>query len=272
MGFEYAAMAGICLLVMLANLAARRGQGAAGGSGLVWRGISEMVARLSWGDAARFQARNPLHRLATALILAQICLALLTRSNASAAMQVDLSAHRVMAWSLFYLALALLGPGWLTRRDLAGLMKRLELRWPTAGDVMAGLALALALFMLAQAGMALWASSLPEAAFETQTAGARQVFALFVASLPTAIVLALATALGEELLFRGALQPIFGIGLSSLVFVSFHGQLLFTPGALILFGVSLAFGWLKRRRGTSAAVICHAVYNLLPALLHWLAV
>lgn len=83
-----------------------------------------------------------------------------------------------------------------------------------------------------------------------------------------AIILALATGVGEEIFFRGALQPRMGMVLTSILFVFLHAQYGFTWILLGLFLVSMVFGWLAKNHGTMAAVIAHVIYNLLAVLLN----
>lgn len=79
--------------------------------------------------------------------------------------------------------------------------------------------------------------------------------------------LSLAAALGEETLFRGAIQPVLGIALTSLLFILLHGYL--TSGekgmrlmGVILFGLSCLLGWFYREMGMIAAISCHFIYDL----------
>ena len=272
MVLELAAGAGLCLIVMLVNLVAGQRKpaetAAAGGFGTAF---ARLCQRFDLGGRARFDARRPTHQLAALLLLTLLVLSF-ARPGAAAEFNLEPSEFllRQSTTSVFYAMLALLGVGWQTRRSGSQVLRRLGLNLPTARDWLFGLALGALLFALSQAGVLLWAG-LAGDSFELQSAASREIFAAMNASLPAGIMLALAAAIGEEILFRGALQPVFGIALSSLAFVLLHGQYLFTPGALILFAVSLGFGWLRAVRGTSAAIICHALYNLLPFVLQRLA-
>ena len=78
--------------------------------------------------------------------------------------------------------------------------------------------------------------------------------------------MAVIPAVSEEVFYRGALQPILGVMLSSLFFTITHTQYGLTPATLILFVVSLGFAWLRLRYHTSAAIFAHAVFNFLPYL------
>lgn len=82
------------------------------------------------------------------------------------------------------------------------------------------------------------------------------------------IQLSLFAGAGEELLFRGAIQPLLGVWLTSLIFVGLHryfkfkspGHLLF--GALIL-GLSAGLGYLYEYAGLIAAMTAHSVYDII---------
>jgi uncharacterized protein len=93
----------------------------------------------------------------------------------------------------------------------------------------------------------------------------RDVRATFGAlDLPRAALLALASAVGEELLFRGALLPATGIVFSSILFGFLHG--FFRPRylawGLLAVAAGLVFGGLTLLTGDLvAAVVCHATVN-----------
>ncbi|MDX1587224.1 MAG: CPBP family intramembrane glutamic endopeptidase [Balneolaceae bacterium] len=78
---------------------------------------------------------------------------------------------------------------------------------------------------------------------------------------------------GEELLFRGAIQPLLGIWITSLVFVGLHGYFKFKSIGHILFGVmmfalSVMLGYLYTEAGLIAAMTAHAVYDVI--MLKWM--
>lgn len=73
---------------------------------------------------------------------------------------------------------------------------------------------------------------------------------------------------GEELLFRGAIQPLLGIWITSAIFIGIHGYFKFTSIAHILFGVmmfslSMMLGYLFEHAGLIAAMSAHAVYDVI---------
>lgn len=86
------------------------------------------------------------------------------------------------------------------------------------------------------------------------------------------IQLSLFAGAGEELLFRGALQPVLGIWLTSVIFVGIHGYFKFdSAGHLlfggVMFGLSLLLGVLFEYVGLASAMAAHAVYDMI--MLWW---
>lgn len=83
--------------------------------------------------------------------------------------------------------------------------------------------------------------------------------------------IALAAGIGEELLFRGALQPLLGIWLSSVLFLVLHTRAYdfrrFDRTALLqaasVLGMSVVFGLLTRYAGLIAAILAHTLIDIL---------
>lgn len=73
---------------------------------------------------------------------------------------------------------------------------------------------------------------------------------------------------GEELLFRGALQPLFGIPLTSAVFVAIHGYLNITNWRLSIYGIFMTIviaciGWAAETFGLITAIISHMLIDVI---------
>jgi membrane protease YdiL (CAAX protease family) len=81
-----------------------------------------------------------------------------------------------------------------------------------------------------------------------------------------AIALGLSAGIGEELLMRGAIQPRFGIFLTSLLFAILHTQYGLTFVLVGLFLIGMLLGKLRNRYGTAAPIITHAVFNAIVVL------
>jgi membrane protease YdiL (CAAX protease family) len=82
-----------------------------------------------------------------------------------------------------------------------------------------------------------------------------------------ALLIGVGAGIGEETLFRGALQPALGITLTSILFASMHVQ--YGPSLLLgyLFVISVGLGLLRKRINTTASFLAHAGYNASGVLL-----
>lgn len=168
--------------------------------------------------------------------------------------------------AVLQVVIALLGVGLALRRDLSAVLDRLALRLPTGADLAWGGAVGILFIGAMFVFSALWAALTTPEAFAEQTRAVSQLNAAF-ATLPLAFIVAISAAVGEEIWIRGALQPVFGIGLTSAFFAVLHTQVAFTPATLLIFGISLGLGWLRQRHSTSAAIVAHFVYNFVPLAL-----
>jgi membrane protease YdiL (CAAX protease family) len=178
---------------------------------------------------------------------------------------------------LIFLLVAFLGIGMAIRRDLWQSLQRLGLLLPKDGlgkiihHLLIGAMLGFGLFWLQIILTSIWQTLVSPETLAEQTAASEQIFAAFKDSLWLGLLLAVTTAFGEELLFRGALQPIFGNVLVSLFFMLIHSQYILTPASLIILIVSLVFGYLRQNYSTSAAIAAHFIYNFTPFALLYLA-
>lgn len=154
---------------------------------------------------------------------------------------------------------AVLGVGAMIRRDWSQVLSRLGLRWPTGDDWRVGIGAGLLCFAgLIGFGMVM---SLLFPDLLTDAARANDGLANAFDTLPLAFLLAASAGIGEEIFFRGALQPVFGNVAASAFFALLHTQSLLSPAVLLLFGISLVFGIVRQRQSTTAAIIAHFVYN-----------
>ncbi|MEJ5199364.1 MAG: type II CAAX endopeptidase family protein, partial [Anaerolineae bacterium] len=165
------------------------------------------------------------------------------------------------AQELIMALMALVGVGWLTRRKLRDGLRRLAIVRPGSRQVFAGLAagagLGIAVIVLemalAQVGVM---NNADVERLSEQLLGPliRQPFGV--------ITLGVAAALGEESLFRGALQPRFGLLLTALLFALLHSNYGLTLATVIVFGVGLMLGIVRQRANTTTSMIVHATYNI----------
>jgi uncharacterized protein len=87
-----------------------------------------------------------------------------------------------------------------------------------------------------------------------------------VSAILFALLIGVGAGLGEETLFRGAVQPVFGIPVTSVLFASMHVQ--YGPSLLLgyIFILSIGLGLLRRHINTTASFLAHAGYNTLGIL------
>jgi membrane protease YdiL (CAAX protease family) len=81
-----------------------------------------------------------------------------------------------------------------------------------------------------------------------------------------AIILGLCAGIGEEVLFRGAIQPKYGIVATAVVFAVLHQQYGASFVTAGVFAVGVLFGLERKYLSTTASIITHATYNTLAIL------
>jgi membrane protease YdiL (CAAX protease family) len=88
-----------------------------------------------------------------------------------------------------------------------------------------------------------------------------------VSAILFALLIGVGAGLGEETLFRGAVQPVLGIMPTSILFASMHFQ--YGPSLILgyLFIISIGLGLLRKHVNTTASFLAHASYNFLAMLL-----
>ncbi len=272
MPIQLAAISYIIVLIVAANLEEQRRLGfpllALMTLGIdrldrFWRLFTTALSALSFTGTTRFDASKPVQRSAALLLMLGIFVSIMRSPPQN---EASYGISELLLSGALYLLLAFLGVGWRLRRRTWVALWRLGLRLPSGRGAAAGSLAAALLWLFMTAAMTAWAHAAPKEIFLQQTAASRLLFDAFSGSAAAALLLALVSAFSEEILFRGALQPVFGIGLTSFFFALMHQPYVWTPAMLILFAVSLGFGWLRQRYCTSAAIIAHAGYNLLPFL------
>ena len=86
------------------------------------------------------------------------------------------------------------------------------------------------------------------------------------------LTLGLAAAIGEEPLFRGAMQPRFGVVLTALLFAVVHSNYGLSVSTVLVFVLGLVLAWLRIRHNTTTSMIAHATYNMTIGLMAYLSV
>lgn len=175
----------------------------------------------------------------------------------------------VVASQLLFALAGITGVGVLVRRDGVKLLERLGLAMPTPRQLLRGAGWVLLLFMLQTVAAGLWQQLNPE-----EVELLENINSQLLGGFDTVwewFLLALAAAVGEELLFRGALQPVFGLWPTALLFAVAHIQYGLTPATAFLFVVGLVLGYLRRRYNTGVAIFVHFGYDFALGVLVLLA-
>ena len=155
---------------------------------------------------------------------------------------------------------AFVGVGLFVRRGPNEARKRLGLVWPGWRWLAASVAIGLALIAFGTAWDNLMAALTPADSKAIDDITSKLILSQ-LSGVGGAITLALAAGICEELLFRGALVPPFGIVLAALLFAALHAQYALTLATVEIFILGLVLGWLRRRAGTTGAIVAHFVYD-----------
>lgn len=236
--------------------------------------VRERLAALI-GSAGDYDTRSTVHTTAivlTLLMLTGQIVQFLAGGGADGLTQTieqeGVSTEGIVLQMFLQVAVAFLGVGFAIRRGGAAALERLGLRQPTTTDLRYGVGVGFGLLGLLYVFglLMLIVQTLAGGSLEEANAANTALTRAF-ATIPLALLISACAAIGEEILFRGALQPIFGNVLVSIVFALLHTQALFSIGIVFLFAVSMILGWLRNRVGTTAAIIAHFVYNFVQLLL-----
>jgi membrane protease YdiL (CAAX protease family) len=155
------------------------------------------------------------------------------------------------------LVAALIGAGFLVRRNLPGTLNRLAIRRPSLPRVLVAVFVAEGLIAVA------WLSD-PLTAFLTPDTYARlglvsdKLYSQALGEWPYWLVVGLAAGVCEETLFRGCLQPRFGLVATTILFASLHVQYGVSIFLLVIVLDGFAFGLLRNYFDTTTSVIAHA--------------
>ncbi len=230
----------------------------------------------------RFDPSSYVHRTALLLIVADVTMVLSQYLDARAG---GLSRSWVLLQEplLFNLTmlstLALLGVGLLTRRGPRALCARLKLRWPRLSDLVWGIlgafgsfvAVIIALILIVVIANFNDPSDIPDTPSseyeETVEATEERSREAIIVLLTIGFIRAACAGIGEELLYRGALQPIFGLVPTAIYFMLAHGQYFGNIGMVSVLCGGLILGVLRNRQSTVAAIIAHTGYNFILVVL-----
>lgn len=214
------------------------------------------------------QASNVIHTLTLALstlILMQLGSTLAIGFESLNAMELNEGVWSVIAqlWTqdIMLFIIACIGVGFLTRRNFKETFQRLGLGKMTGRQFLWGAFIAIGLVVAAYLLEILLAPT-PLGMDQDMQEFTEKLLGPLFTTIPGIFTLGLAAAIGEEALFRGALQPRFGLFLTSVLFALVHSNYGLSLSTLIVFGVGICLGIIRIRFNTTTAMLVHATYNL----------
>jgi membrane protease YdiL (CAAX protease family) len=226
-----------------------------------------------FGNQTRYNPDSLLHLVALVLAL---CLVGYLFTNfviggglsgvAESVEENGISISSLIFQGVIFVIIACLGVGLAIRRTLPQALERLGLQRPTPQNVLLGVIVGSGLIVLSLIMTHIWMSLVTPEQYAQQSAAAAQIDNQFN-TVQAVFLLALSSAVSEEILFRGALQPVFGVVLTTVLFVLFHDQYTLTPAMLIILVVGSGLALLRRYQSTTSAIIAHFVYNFVPIAL-----
>ena len=220
--------------------------------------VRERVARILPTDPD-----NPVHALA--LVLAVIFFGLQVSTtlftSLASADQSGIGVGDLVAQDFGLVVLAAAGVGIYMHRDFRQTAARLSLVMPTWWQVVLALAAAGAMYAFAEATVALSQVLTPDLSRQVSS-NVGQVFGGLVSNPVGIAALAVLPAIGEEILFRGALQPRLGLIATALLFTASHSEYGFSLDILSVLVAAFGLGLLRKFTNTTTSAISHAAYNL----------
>jgi membrane protease YdiL (CAAX protease family) len=163
--------------------------------------------------------------------------------------------------ALTFVAIAYVSVGYRIYRSGIEATKRLGLEWPDLRTVLISLGMVIPCYLVAIMGNVLTLIFQPDVldnlqeTMDDMTTGLDNPIGM--------ILIGLSAGIGEEVLFRGAVQPRFGIVIAALFWTSMHAQYDVSFVLVGLFGVGVILGLQRKYFGTASAIITHAVYNMI---------
>nr|MBC7245929.1 CPBP family intramembrane metalloprotease [Chloroflexota bacterium] len=229
--------------------------------------ISVRRALAHWLD---IDPASPVHTTALVFLVYLAALSLGTLLSGwelqrAAAETVGIAPESLVFGQLFFVLLALAGVGLGIRRNVRQTLARLGLSMPSLRHLKSAIAMIAAFLFLDYVTSWLWHQFWP-VHYRMVMEATQRLFAPYN-SPAGALLLALSAGIGEETLFRGALQPRFRIALTAAVFALGHMQYTLSPAILEIWLIGLALGWLRQKSNTMTCMIVHIGYNFLDMFL-----
>lgn len=179
---------------------------------------------------------------------------------------VSVTMAAIWAQSIGMMLIAVSGVGLFTRRTLRETAQRLGLAVPTWRQVIFGVLVTAGLLAAQIAFTQAWLALDPDGLQQIDEAGALLLGDL-TGSLAGAFTIGAAAALGEEMIFRGALLPPFRLLLTSALFTVVHSQYGLSPATGLILVIAVVLALVRYRTNLTIAILVHFLYNFSSVLL-----
>lgn len=190
---------------------------------------------------------------------------LLTNADVLSELDMGVTFNLVWGQAIGMLIVAVPGVGAFIRRNWRETLDRFGLGPLPLSHLAVAIGAMLGLFGLQIAVMLAW-QALDPAGFAALDA-ANNLLLGELTGVRAALVIGLSAAVSEELIFRGALQPRFGLLLTALLFTILHSQYGFSPATILILFIALVLGLLRERTNLTVCILVHFGYNFLSVIL-----
>jgi membrane protease YdiL (CAAX protease family) len=172
----------------------------------------------------------------------------------------------ILAQDVPLVVIAFIGIGLLARRSFPEAVQRLGLLPPKKARWWLVALLAIPAFIGIATGIDAVGNFIAPASQRQVSNVSTMLFSQFN-TVPAVVFLGLTAGVAEEVLFRGAMLPRFGVLITALLFAAVHTQYAATFATLEVFVLGLGLGWLRRAGGTLPAIVTHAGYDITVGIL-----
>lgn len=210
-------------------------------------------------------AKDPIHTVTLSLsFLVFIQFILTAFSLEEISKQADNGTSLSDLWSqdILLALLALVGVGWGQKRSTREVFARLGLVRPKLTTILTGIGFAI-FFVMINIVLEAVSSATGIGIDPNVDKVTDQMLGPLFHSIPGILTLGLAAALGEELIFRGALLPRFGLVYTSILFTLVHSNYGISIATVVVFILALSLGILRKRFSTTLTMVTHASYNII---------
>lgn len=178
---------------------------------------------------------------------------------------VSVTSGLIWAQALGMILLAITGVGVWIRRSGREALERLGLKRLSLTHLGVAVAAVVGLVVFQVVFSLVWQAVDP-AGFQ-QISDASNLLLGDFTGLAGALTIGLSAAVGEELVFRGALLPRFRLLATSILFTIIHSQYGLSPATVIILAIALVLGILRYRTSLTVCILVHFGYNFVSVLL-----